>query len=177
MWIHILYACSFSAFLTLPFLYKSKRKSMIRFYCNMGMRKTFRKMYTQMLVLFLLAFHFYYLTLFKSHYDLIPSSALCFLMFSHSLCEKTFHFLRHKQTIGAAMVLALVCLFVPHYFPLGFSLAVLIAGAVFYPSPKFKERLQSTRREKIAEEDYGRIVEWYYDSAVDIEDDKCEEVQ
>ena len=163
MWIQILYTCAFSTVIILPFLYRSKHPSMLRFYCNMGVRKTFRKMYTQVLMLFLLTFHFYYLTLFQSHYDLIPSSALCFLMFSHNLCDRIFTFLKHDYVLAAVMVLALVCLFIPHFLPLGFSFGVLVFGAIFYPSRWFRNKMQSRGWQNEAGVGHIRLAEWYFD--------------
>lgn len=134
MLIKILYSLLIPTFLHVPFMYKSRRPAMLDFYCNMAMSFAFRKVYTRMLLLFLLAFHFYHLTIFRDHYDLIPSSVLCFAMFSHSLCERCIHFLQERRVLWAGMVLSLACLFIPHFMPLGVSIGVLLCGTVFYPS-------------------------------------------
>ena len=134
MLIKILYSLMFPTFLVVPFLYKNKRPAMLDFYRNMAMSFAYRKVYTRMLLLFLLTFHFYHLTIFQNHYDLIPSSVLCFAMFSHNLCERFIYFLQEKRVLWTGMVLSLTCLFIPHFMPLGFSIGVLLCGAVFYPS-------------------------------------------
>lgn len=113
MLIKILYSLLLPTFLVVPFLYRNKRPAMLDFYCNMAMSFAFRKMYTRMLLLFLLAFHFYHLTIFQNHYDLIPSSVLCFAMFSHPLCERCIYFLQERRILWAGMVLSLACLFYP----------------------------------------------------------------
>ena len=78
MLIKILYSLLLPTFLVVPFLYRNKRPAMLDFYYDMAMSFAFRKVYMRMLLLFLLAFHFYHLTIFRNHYDLIPSSVLCF---------------------------------------------------------------------------------------------------
>ena len=102
MLIKILYSLLLPTFLVVPFLYRNKRPAMLDFYCNMAMSFAFRKVYTRMLLLFLLAFHFYHLTIFRNYYDLIPSSMLCFAMFSHPLCERCIYFLQERRILGLA---------------------------------------------------------------------------
>src|SRR3712207_9057522 len=80
---------------------------------------------------------FPYTTLFRS--DLIPSSVLCFAMFSHSLCERCIYFFQERRVLWAGMVLSLACLFIPHFIPLGISIGVLLCGTVFYPSRRSEE--------------------------------------
>lgn len=134
MLIKILYSLLLLTFLVVPFIYKNKRPSMLCFYRDMAMSFAFRKVYTRMLLLFLLAFHFYHLTIFRNHYDLIPSSVLCFAMFSHNLCERFIYFLQERRVLWVGMVLSLACLFFPYFMPLGFSIGVLLCGTVSYPS-------------------------------------------
>lgn len=141
MLIKILYSLMLPTFLVVPFLYKNKRPAMLDFYYNMAMSFAFRKMYTRMLLLFLLAFHFYHLTIFRNHYDLIPSSVLCFAMFSHNLCERCIYFLHERRILWTGMVLTLTCLFIPHFMPLGVSIGVLLCGTVFYPSRLLRSKL------------------------------------
>lgn len=138
MLIKILYSLMLPTFLVVPFLYKSRRPAMLDFYRNMTISFAFRKVYTRMLLLFLLAFHFYHLTIFRNHYDLIPSSVLCFAMFSHGLCERCIYFLQERRALWAGMVLSLACLFIPHFMPLGVSIGVLLCGTVFYPPRQSK---------------------------------------
>ena len=60
MLIKILYSLLLPTFLVVPFLYRNRRPAMLCFYCDMAMSFAFRKVYTRMLLLFLLAFHFYH---------------------------------------------------------------------------------------------------------------------
>lgn len=134
MLIKILYSLLLPTFLVVPFLYRNKRPAMLCFYRDMAMSFAFRKVYTRMLLLFLLAFHFYHLTIFRNHYDLIPSTVLCFAMLSHNLCERCIYFLQDRRVLWTGMVLSLACLFIPQFMPLGVSIGVMLCGTVFYPS-------------------------------------------
>lgn len=164
MLIKILYSLLLPTFLVVPFLYKSRRPAMLDFYCNMAMSFAFRKVYTRMLLLFLLAFHFYHLTIFRNHYDLIPSSVLCFAMFSHSLCERCIYFFQERRVLWAGMVLSLACLFIPHFIPLGISIGVLLCGTVFYPSRLLRDILSVAGMTKRSEnrDDLEEIADWYF---------------
>lgn len=137
---------------------------MLDFYCNMAMSFAFRKVYTRMLLLFLLAFHFYHLTIFRNHYDLIPSSVLCFAMFSHPLCERCIYFLQERRVLWAGMVLSLACLFIPHFMPLGVSIGVLLCGTVFYTSRMLRDILSVTGMKKRpkSRDDLEEIADWYF---------------
>ena len=164
MLIKILYSLLLPTFLVVPFLYKSKRPAMLDFYCNMAMSFAFRKVYTRMLLLFLLAFHFYHLAIFQAHYDLIPSSVLCFVLFSHNLCERCIYFLQECRVLWAGMVLSLACLFIPHFMTLGVSIGVLLCGTVFYPSRMLRDILFVAEMTKRPENrnDLEEIADWYF---------------
>lgn len=165
MLIKILYSLLLPTFLVVPFLYKNKRPAMLDFYYNMAMSFAFRKVYTRMLLLFLLAFHFYHLTIFRNHYDLIPSSVLCFVMFSHPLCERCIYFLQERRILWAGMVLSLACLFIQHFMPLGVSIGVLLCGTVFYPSRLLRNILLLPEWDNRPDchEDMVEISELYFD--------------
>ena len=81
MFIKILYAASFSTFLVLPFLYKCKWRAVRYFYYRMADQYEMRNMYSKTIMLFLIWFHFLYLNLTGNHYDLLPSTIICFTMF------------------------------------------------------------------------------------------------
>jgi len=130
-----------ATFLVAPFLYKSDRPSMVLFYRRMLGLYSMRRLYTLSLFLMLIAFHFYHLTIFKNHYDVIPSTALCFVLLSHRLCERTFHLLQHRRTLWAGMIVATVCLFVPHFYTLGVTLAAVLVAATFYPTKRARDRM------------------------------------
>ena len=141
MLIKIFYAASFSTFLVLPFLYKCKCRAMRYFYYRMADQYEMRNMYSKMVMLFLIWFHFLYLNLTGIHYNLLPSTIICFTMFSHNYCERLFYFLQNDRTLFAAMLITLTCLFIPQFLPLGYTFGTLLFAAVFYPSQILRKKM------------------------------------
>lgn len=141
MLIKIFYAASFSTFLVLPFLYKCKCRAMRYFYYRMADQYEMRNMYSKMVMLFLIWFHFLYLNLTGNHYNLLPSTIICFTMFSHNYCERLFYFLQNDRTLFAAMLITLTCLFIPQFLPLGYTFGTLLFAAVFYPSQILRKKM------------------------------------
>lgn len=139
-WIRILYSLNFIVFVVIPFMYKSSRPSMIAFYDSMIWRKSARRFYTLVFFLCMIVFHFYYLTIFENHYDVIPSTVLCYGMLSHKFFEKTIRFLQDKYTYSGAMLITVACLFIPHLFALGVSFGLIMLATLFYPAEWWKRK-------------------------------------
>lgn len=139
------YALCFMPFLLAPFLYQCHRPEMVAFYRRMLALHSMRRLYTLLLFLLLIAFHFCYLALFKNHYDVIPSTALCVVLFSHKLCERLLRLFHCRRMMGAAMLFVVVMLFVPHFFALGISLGFVLVGSVFYPTQQARDRWQLSK--------------------------------
>lgn len=142
MILKLCYALCFTPFLVAPFLYRCHRSPMTGFCRRMLASRSMRRLYTLLLFLLLLVFHFCYLSLFKNHYDVIPSTALSYVLLSHRLCERLFYAFQPKRMMGAVMLFVLVLLFVPHFFTLGFSLGVTLVGSAFYPTRLARDRWQ-----------------------------------
>lgn len=53
---------------------------------------------------------------------------------SHRISERVFRFLQQERTLLGVAVFSVVCLFAPHFLPLGVTIGALIFGAAFYPS-------------------------------------------
>lgn len=139
----ILYLSSFITPILAPFLYKSKRPVMIDLYRRMTVSKSFRKLYSHVLTLYLLAFHFYYLSLFNHPSWLIPSTILTMLTYSHTFCEKIFNLIQNKRVLLVCVTAAILCLLVPAFLPLGFTVLVISVAAMFYPSHLLRNELSS----------------------------------
>lgn len=133
-WIRILYSLQFLVFIVIPCLYKSRRPSMLAFYDSMIWRKSARRFYTLTFFLFLICFHFYYLTIFKNHYEVIPSTALCYVLLSHKWFEKIMRSLQIPQVYFCALLITVTCLFLSHFFTLGVSFGVIMIATLFYPA-------------------------------------------
>ncbi len=145
--IQFFYLSSFITPILAPFLYKSKRPAMIDLYCRMTVSASFRKVYSHVLTLYLLAFHFYYLSLYNHPSWLIPSTILTMATYDHSYCEKIFNILQTKRTLLVSVTTAILCLIVPAFLPLGYTILTISIAAVFYPSHLLRNEL-STIAEK-----------------------------
>lgn len=130
----ILYLASFITPALAPFLYRSKRPSMIDFYRNMATRPVFRIAFMKMLALYLTGFHFFYLTVYNRPMVLIPSTVILMLIFSTRLCDKLLFGLHHKRIFITVICLGLLIMPVAQLLPLGFTLVALGVASVFYPS-------------------------------------------
>lgn len=163
MLIKIFHATSFSTFLVLPFLYKCKCRAMRYFYYRMADQYKMRNMYSKMVMLFLIWFHFMYLNLTGNHYDLLPSTIICFTMFSHNYCERLFYFLQNDRTLFAAMLITLTCLFIPHFLPLGYTFGTLMFAAMFYPSQILRRKMDDNEwYARMWENDCRELPELYF---------------
>lgn len=103
---------------------------MTKFYLRMAFSHNFRKCYRLVLLSALLMFHFYHLSLFKLPLELAPSSVVCLLLFSHRISERVFRFLQQERTLLGVAVFSVVCLFAPHFLPLGVTIGARFRGGV-----------------------------------------------
>ncbi len=136
-----LYFSSFVTPVLAPFLYKSRRPSMIAFYRRMTFSFSFRRLYTLMFTLYLVAFHFYHLSVYRQPQWLFPSTILVMLMYSPRISERMFHFMQDKQTLSAFCLPGILCMFFPQFLPLGFTVLVIAVAAVFFPSTHLRDSL------------------------------------
>jgi hypothetical protein len=141
--LQLLYFASFLTPLLAPFFYKCERTSMLTFYRRMTVSPSFRKLYTLVLTLYLLAFHFYHLSLYNHPSWLIPSTLMTLLTYSHSFCEHVFNLMQHKRAMLGCVTAAVLCLLIPAFLPLGFTTLVLAVAAVFYPSHLLRDEVAS----------------------------------
>lgn len=160
MLINILYILYTLTYAVLPFLYKSRRPSMIQFYLRMAYSRSFRRCYTLGMLATLMVFHFYHLNVFGNVHELALSSLVCLTLYSHRNTERTFDFLQRKRRIFWSAMAAMILLFVPHTLPLGITVATVLFGAVFYPSQTV--RAASSYKLEDYLESPSNIVEDYY---------------
>lgn len=145
------------------FSYKTDGKRMTKFYAHMACRHCWRKFYTLMLLLILLLFHFNYVNMAQSVYDLAPSSVAFIFLFSHRLTERIIYYLQSRRTLFVSTIIALVCLFVPFFFSTAVTIEILLFGAIFYPSRKVRERISFPDYQKEIVEQPREIRHFYYD--------------
>lgn len=145
------------------FYYKADGKKMTKFYVHMACRHSWRKFYTLMLLLVLLLFHFNYVNIAQSVYDLAPSSVAFIFLFSHRFTERIINYLQSKRTLFVSAIIAIVCLFVPVFFSTAVTIEILLFGAIFYPSRKVRERISFPDYYKEIMEQPREIRHFYYD--------------
>lgn len=161
--IQILYFASFITPILAPFLYKCKRPKMLLFYLNMAMRPSFRKIYSLMMVLYLIAFHFYHLTIYNNPTCLVPSTLLVLYMYSHYRSEKVFHLLQDQRTMLFATVGGILCMLVPSFLPLGFTIVTIAVCALFYPSKLLRNNFNSIgEKEEFWKNALSEVVDIYF---------------
>lgn len=129
----ILYLSSFVTPALAPLLYRNRRPSMTAFYRDMTMRGTFRRLYTRLLTLYLITFHFYHLSVFGHPLWLLPSTVITAMLFFPRLCVRILHYLQHRRALVTVCCISFLCLPIPELLPLGFTLLVTSLAAVFFP--------------------------------------------
>lgn len=145
------------------FCYKADGKKMTKFYVYMAYRHCWRKFYTLMLLLILLLFHFNYVNMVQSVYDLAPSSVAFIFLFSHRFTERIIYYLQSRRTLFVSTIIAIICLFVPFFFSTAVTIEILLFGAIFYPSQKMRERISFPDYHKEIMEQPREICHFYYD--------------
>ena len=116
-----------------------------------------------MLLLILLLFHFNYVNIAQSVYDLAPSSVVFIFLFSHRFTERIIYYLQNRKVLFISAIIAMVCLFVPFFFSTAVTIGVLLFGAIFYPSRKVRERISFPDYQKEIMEQPREIQHFYYD--------------
>ena len=145
------------------FCYKADGKRMTEFYVHMACRHCWRKFYTLMLLLILLLFHFNYVNMAQSVYDLALSSVAFIFLFSHRFTERIIYYLQNRRTLFASAIIAIACLFIPFFFSTAVTIGILSFGTIFYPSRKVRERISFPDYHKEIMEQPREIRHFYYD--------------
>ncbi|NDV84765.1 hypothetical protein [Bacteroides sp. 51] len=143
--------------------YKAAGKRISKFYVSMAQRHSWRRFYTLMLLLILLLFHFNYVNIAQSVYDLAPSSIAFIFLFSHGFTERIIYYLQNRRTLFVSAIIALICGFIPFFLSTAVTIEALLFGAIFYPSRKVRERISFPNYHKEIMEQPGDIRYFYYD--------------
>ena len=118
-------------------LYKSKRRFMTRFYLKMLESGSARKLYTQILLIVLLLFHYVYASGNPGDFGIVLSTFVCATMYSFRRADKWLRRLRdERKTFVYAALSAVVIAAVPHLFTLGVTIGYFLLAALFYPSSR-----------------------------------------
>ena len=108
---------------------------MSRFYLMMAGLETARKFYAQLLVVFLLAFHFIYVSGHPGEYGVLLSTVLSVLLCPFRRADRWLHRI-HEECRAFVLValLALAAGFIPHLYTMAVTAGFLLLAALFYPS-------------------------------------------
>lgn len=118
-------------------LYKSKRRFMTRFYLRILESGSARRLYTQVLLIVLLLFHYVYASGNPGDFGIVLSTIACAIMYSFRRADKWLSRLHDekKQTVIVAVV-SVVIAAIPHMFTLGVTVGYFLLAALFYPSSR-----------------------------------------
>ena len=108
-------------------------------------RETMRKLYTQVLLIILLVFHYVYLNGHGAHLGILVTTVLCIFLFSHNRTHKLLLAFRdNRQVFYFVGLFALASLFMPELYTLSVSIAFILMASAFYPS--FSELAESASK-------------------------------
>ena len=139
MIIKTLYLLNLLVFLLIPFLfYRKPNRAMVWFCAHMAFACKMRKMYRLVILAVLMSFHFYHLSVFQCHYDVMVSSLICLVLVSGNCTDRIFRFLQNRQRLLVAAFTTVALLFIPHTIMIGLTCGTFIFGTVFYPSDKVR---------------------------------------
>lgn len=122
------------------FLFRLNSKRVARFCLYMTTSELFRRFFCYMLLIAVLNFHFVFYKSFNSEYGIMISTLILIAMFSTRLTDKSLTMLADNHRLMFVFtILTVVIAFIPHLLPLACTMAILLAGACFYPSSGIRQ--------------------------------------
>ena len=108
---------------------------MATFYDAMMRSAKVRKLYVQVLLILLLLFHYIYTIGHPGEFGVLPSTALCAVLFSFKRADRWLRALCDRpRAFGTLSLVALAIGFMPHLYTTAVTAAYLLLAALFYPS-------------------------------------------
>lgn len=118
-------------------LYRSRRPFMAAFYRVMTGNAKARKLYTQVLVVLLLLFHYVYTTRHPGQFGLVLSTIVSAMLLSSRRTERWLRkLLDRPRAFVFCGIMALTICAVPQLFTLSVTISYILLAALFYPSGK-----------------------------------------
>lgn len=124
------------------YLYCTKRSLLIGFREQLAVSPKGRRFVALMAMLALLMFHFVALCGTAKPLQLLPSSIIVFMLFSHRYGEELINFLQRRPWNFFAFVLMLATLFQPQTYPFAVTLLVLIITSWIYPTKQLVKEIR-----------------------------------
>ena len=128
-------------------LYSSRRYFMAKFYDKMIWSEKARRLYTHVLLIVLLLFHYVYTSGHPGEFGVVPSTIVCAAWASFRRADRWMRCLldRPKRFVWFAL-LALVIGFVPHLYTMSVTIAFILLAALFYPSARVMSERTDMRK-------------------------------
>ena len=127
-------------------LYRSRRYFMAKFYDKMIWSEKARRLYTHVLLIVLLLFHYVYTSGHPGEFGVVPST----LCVPHGLFPAggpmDALFARPAERFVWFALLALVIGFVPHLYTMSVTIAFILLAALFYPSARVMSERTDMRK-------------------------------
>lgn len=148
-------------------LYSLPHKRIAQFCFYMTGSENCRKFYCMMLLLGVIYMHFAYYNGHRGEYGLMVSTLIMLAMFSKRLTESLLKLLADdNRKLWAFAVMTVAIGFIPHMLTTAMTLAILVAGASFYPSKKIRSidgsYLLALFNKAIITNDYKAFVQTYF---------------
>lgn len=116
-------------------LYKKPYRFMAKFHAAMARNAKARKLYTHILLVLLLLFHYIYSSGHIGEFGILVSTSICAAMLSFSLADRWLCRLHDRQDVFAGFAaLVLVICFEPHLYTTAVTVSYILLAALFYPS-------------------------------------------
>lgn len=114
--------------------YKKINRCMNAFYIRMSFTNVARRFYVQIFMLLLILFQYLQIRCHAIPADTFLPFCITALLIRFTVAERIMYLLKKQKLVMGVGVVVLACLFIPHMYSLAVSLAVLMTGAIFYPS-------------------------------------------
>lgn len=145
-------------------LYKSRRPFMATFYDAMARSAKARKLYMQVLLILLLLFHYVYTVGHPGEFGILPSTAVCAVLFSFRRADRWLRALCDRpRAFGTLVLVSLATGFVPHLYTMAITAAYLLLAALFYPSVRVMAECSDRNRIPAWVTRPGLLAESYHD--------------
>ena len=116
-------------------LYKKPYRFMAKFYAAMTLNIKARKLYTRMLLVLLLLFHYVYTSGHAGEFGILASTVICAAMFSFKLADRCLSRLHDSMGLFAGIsAIILISCFEPYLYTTTVTAYYILLAALFYPS-------------------------------------------
>lgn len=137
MWLFQILFLFFPMFLAVvpAICYKKNSTIMQKFYLRMTFSYHCRKLYTLILLMAMILFHYTAHEMMPGEYGVMGSSVLMLVFFRFKCADKILHTLHEKRKMNfIALVTIVVFMFTPHLYTLSITVTMILLAANFYPS-------------------------------------------